>query len=92
MKRDELRGRIESILPDDITILDVLYYKKGTAQKVIVIEHQAYRALSDTIYTYQSRSAEEALMDAMARHIKGGDLDMAGDTGLPSANPQLEEL
>lgn len=91
MTRANLTERIKSILPERITLLDVLYYKKGTAQKVVVIEHHAYNSLSDLIQVYQSRSAEEALMDAMSRHIEGNELNMNAD-GLPSANPMLEEL
>lgn len=97
MRREELRRKIEKLISsghskNKIELIDVLYYKTGGAQKVVVVELKMYGALSSSIRVHSSDSAEKALLSAIDRHTNGGELDMSNSvTGKSSDNTALVE-
>ena len=96
MTREETYNKINHVIANgrnkNATLLDVLFYKKGTATKVVVVEHRAYSALGDSIDAYEARSPSEALARAIGRHAHHDEMKADHSSNIGTANARIESL
>lgn len=97
MNRQEVFDRINHVIKngrnrESEELLDVLFYKKGTATKVVVIEYKKGGLFSDNIYVWSDTSPSQAIASAISRHANPDEMTVDDSSYVGSGNTQIETL